>query len=60
MSKKKTESHSYNQNDNGILVIGGTGSGKTTLCLSMAGEKLMKRKIKSKNGEIENYQAVDE
>lgn len=55
MSKKKTETQSYNHNDNGILVIGGTGSGKTTLCLSMAGEKMIKRKIRAKSGEIENY-----
>jgi len=34
------------------LIIGGSGSGKTTLWLAMAGEKMIKKKIKSKNGEI--------
>jgi hypothetical protein len=34
--------------------------GKTTLFLSMAGEKMIKKKIKSRNHEFENYQAADE
>jgi ethanolamine utilization protein EutP (predicted NTPase) len=31
------------------LIIGGSGVGKTTLFLSLAGEKMIKKKIKSRS-----------
>jgi DNA replication protein DnaC len=51
--------NSYENNENGILIIGGSGVGKTTLFLSLAGEKMIKKKIKSRSAEFENYQAAD-
>jgi DNA replication protein DnaC len=41
--------NTYDNNDNGILIIGGSGVGKTTLWLAMAGEKIIKTKIRTKD-----------